>query len=115
MGESKRGGYRPGAGRKPGSKDRATIEQKATLEELARSHTTTALDVLVQVAQASESDSARVSAANAILDRGYGKPKQAMEHTGKDGGPMETVDLTPTEIGRRIAFTLARAAKPLSH
>lgn len=37
------------------------------------------------------------------------------EHTGKDGGPMETVDLTPTEIGRRIAFTLARAAKTLSH
>jgi hypothetical protein len=30
-----------------------------------------------------------VSAATALLDRGYGKPRQSLEHTGKDGGPVE--------------------------
>jgi hypothetical protein len=106
------GGKRPGAGRKPGSKDKATATQVATLSDLARAHTETAINVLVQVAQASESDAARVSAANAILDRGYGKPTQLNEHTGKDGGPIQTEDLTENEIARRIAFTLTRATRP---
>ncbi len=113
--QSKRGGKRPGAGRKKGSRDRATIEQKATLEELARSHTELAVNVLVQVAKASESDAARVSAANVILDRGYGKARQAIEHTGKDGGPIETIDLSDSEAARRIAFTLAKATQPTTH
>jgi hypothetical protein len=42
----------------------------------------------VQVAQSSESDAARVAAANALLDRGYGKPRQGVEHTGVDGAPI---------------------------
>jgi hypothetical protein len=33
------------------------------------------------------------------------------EVTGKDGGPIETRELSETEAARRIAFTLARAAK----
>lgn len=114
--QSKRGGKRPGAGRPKGAVDRATAEQKATLEELARAHTETALGVLVQVAQKSDSDAARVSAATIILDRGYGKARQAIEHTGKDGGPIQTEDVSDTEAARRIAFTLAKQRqKPLTH
>lgn len=84
----KRGGYRPGSGRKVGSKVRATIENRATIEELARRHTEVALSALVKVASTSESDSARVSAASVLLDRGYGKPRQVAEIGGKDGGPI---------------------------
>lgn len=112
---TKRGGKRPGAGRPKGAVDRATIEQKATLEELARSHTDLAMNTLAAVARGSESDAARVTAASAILDRGYGKARQAIEHTGKDGGPIETVDLSDTEAARRIAFTLAKATQPTTH
>jgi hypothetical protein len=36
---------------------------------------------------------ARVSAANALLDRGHGKPRQALEHGGTDGGPIQIVYL----------------------
>lgn len=82
-----RGGKRPGAGRKKGSLDRATIAQKGTLEELARSYTEAALKTLVDIATTSESDSARVSAAVAILDRGYGKPRQAVEHSSDPNAP----------------------------
>lgn len=47
-----------------------------TLEELARTHTDTVLAVLVEVAQHGQSEAARVSAANSIIDQGYGKPRQ---------------------------------------
>lgn len=43
--------------------------------------------------------------------RHLGMFKDRVEHTGKDGGPIETVDRTPTESARRIAFLLAQAAK----
>lgn len=111
-----RGGKRPGAGRKPGSKDRATAEQGATLAELAREHTSTALQVLVQVAQASESDAARVSAANAILDRGYGKPIQTSEITGKDGKDL-IPEPTDTDLARLVTYMLTKASRetPLTH
>lgn len=72
----RRGGKRAGAGRPSGRKNKATVAQKLTLEELARTHTDTALAVLVEVAQHGQSEAARVSAANSILDRGYGKPRQ---------------------------------------
>lgn len=94
MAQSKRGGPRKGAGRPKGGISRATRTQKATLSELARKHTATALGVLVNVAQKGESESARVAAANAILDRAYGKPSQSHQHSGPNGGPIPTVDLT---------------------
>jgi hypothetical protein len=71
-----RGGKRAGAGRPQGRRNKATVEQKLTLEELARTHTDAALAVLIEVAQHGQSEAARVSAANSILDRGYGKPRQ---------------------------------------
>jgi hypothetical protein len=89
-----RGGRRPGAGRPAGARSRATAAHKATLSDLAREHTTTALQVLVDVAKKGESESARVAAANAILDRAYGKPRQSHEHSGPNGGPIASVDLT---------------------
>jgi hypothetical protein len=33
--------------------------------------------------------SARVMAANALLDRGWGKARQALEHSGADGGAVK--------------------------
>lgn len=79
------GGKREGAGRPKGAKDRLTREAGATISELARKHTSIALETLVQIATSGESDAARVSAANALLDRGYGKAPQAIEHTSPDG------------------------------
>lgn len=81
----KRGGKRPGAGRRKGSVARATREQKGTLGELARQYTATAMATLAHVAAKGESESARVAASVAILDRGYGKPSQAVEHSGSIG------------------------------
>jgi len=71
------GGHRRGAGRPAGSPNRATVDQKARLYELARQHAGTAIEALAQVAESGQTESARIAAACAILDRGYGKPREA--------------------------------------
>jgi hypothetical protein len=73
--KSGRGGKRPGAGRPKGSVNKAT----ADIREAASVYSDQALKVLVQIATSGESEAARVSAANAILDRAHGKPRQSVE------------------------------------
>jgi hypothetical protein len=72
-----RGGARSGAGRPKGARNKATNEAKATLSELAKKYAPEALETLASIMRAGESEAARVTAANSILDRGYGKPVQA--------------------------------------
>jgi hypothetical protein len=80
-----RGGARPGAGRPKGRKDAKTLEIEAAAKEFAGD----ALQALKTVALKGQSESARVAAATALLDRGYGRPRQAVEHSGESGGPVQ--------------------------
>ena len=60
------------------------------IRSLARSHTRTAIRVLVGIMRSEDATpAARVSAANAILDRGWGKATQPLENGGD--GPLELV------------------------
>lgn len=79
-----RGGKREGAGRPRGAVNQTTLQ----LRELAREHAGDMVAVLLNIAKAGESEAARVSAANALLDRGYGKPSTVLNGDG-DGGPVE--------------------------
>lgn len=55
------------------------------IRSLARSHTRTALNVLVGIMRSKDATAAaRVTAANAVLDRGWGKATQTIE-AGEDG------------------------------
>ncbi len=83
--KSAHGGKRDGSGRKLGVPNKVTLE----LGEAAREYTPQALKTLVHVCEKGQSESARVAAACAILDRGFGKPKQALEHAGANGGAIE--------------------------
>lgn len=77
--KSKRGGARPGAGRPKGVPNKAT----ASIRDAAREYTEQALLTLAEVmADEEQPAAARVSAANALLDRGYGKPSQSVDVTG---------------------------------
>jgi hypothetical protein len=67
------------------------------IRELARQHTPIALATLVEICQSGENESARVAAANALLDRGWGKPAV----------PVITDDL-PMEI----TFNMGRELRP---
>jgi len=62
----------------------------AEIRSLARSHTRTAINALVGVMRSKDAThAARVSAANAILDRGWGKAAQAMGSS--DDGAVELI------------------------
>lgn len=71
-----RGGARSGAGRKPGAVNKVTADVK----EAALAYSTEALSTLAAIMQgAAQPAAARVAAANAILDRAHGKPRQALD------------------------------------
>lgn len=69
-------------GRQKGVPNKATRDIKA----LAQKYTPKALSTLNGIMLASDSDAARVAAAKELLDRGYGRPAQAI--TGEGGGPV---------------------------
>jgi len=103
-----RGGKREGAGRKKGSKDRkprsspviiAPAQEKRELREAARQFTDDALKTLAAICNGGQSETARVSAACALLDRGYGKPTQQVE----TGSPGEFSRMTDEELDAYIA------------
>tara|TARA_E500000178_G_scaffold168877_1_gene168173 strand:- start:1672 stop:1953 length:282 start_codon:yes stop_codon:yes gene_type:complete len=85
-----RGGFREGAGRPTGSTNKSSPEHSKRLSGLAKTYTEKALQTLVDVARNGRTDAARVSAANALLDRAYGKPTVQEE--------KEIVDLPPVVI-----------------
>lgn len=71
-----RGGARPGAGRRKGTPNKATADVK----EAASVYSSDAVAVLAEIMRSPEHPAAaRVSAANALLDRAHGKPKQALD------------------------------------
>jgi len=68
------------------------------IRSLARAHTETAVNVLAGIMNEPESGAAaRVSAATALLDRGWGKPKQAIVGEDEHGnaGPLVVTWLKP--------------------
>lgn len=109
--KSTHGGRRKGAGRKPGSPNKITVLIKASLAETAKAYTAEAIATLVEImTNPFHPAAARATCANSLLDRAHGKATQAVEVTGKDGGPIETKDLSDLEVARRVAFLLHRAA-----
>jgi hypothetical protein len=73
------------------------------IRSLARAHTEQAINVLVGIMGQTEAPpAARVSAANSILDRGWGKPAQPIEN-GEDGA---------FELIHRIERTIVNAPNP---
>lgn len=87
------GGARPGAGRKPG----VVGEAKRKMQEAAREHGEAAVQLLVDVMNnGKESAKTRIDAANSLLDRGFGRPKQEMDLSSEDGS------MSPTKMTRRV-------------
>jgi hypothetical protein len=80
----------------------------------ARELTQRAIDTLAATMNDPQAPpAARVSAATAILDRGHGKPTQAVAMSGPDGGPIETADVSAREIIlERLAAISSRIRPP---
>lgn len=75
------GGKRPGSGRKKGTQNKATQSVKA----LALNHSEEALNLMVTIMNDPEAPPAVRVAADKVLDRAIGKPKQEVEMTAEVG------------------------------
>ena len=97
--------FQKGRSGNPGGRPKVVAEVK----ELARAHTREAIETLVSImSNPKAAPAARVSAANALLDRGYGKPPQ---HITGEGGPSYVVRLP--EPCKTAEEWLASVNKPL--
>jgi len=92
-----RGGKRDGAGRPPGQPNRDTAQRRAALADLVDGHVQTAVATLAEIAKNGESESARISASTAILDRAYGRPAQAVALDVTDTTPEQSWQVTISE------------------
>ena len=92
--------FAPGVSGNPSGRPRVIGE----LRDLARQHTRKAIQTLVNVMEAGELNSARVAAAIALLDRGYGKPRT--DQPVPTGLEAELRALTDEELELRIGELL---------
>lgn len=80
------------------------------IRSLARAHTETAVRTLAGIMrQAKAPPAARVAAAQALLDRGWGKASQPI--TGKDEEPLAAREMNDLERAHWVAAMLAEANK----
>lgn len=96
-----RGGRREGAGRKPGSRNKTTIE----LQSAAKAHAPAALETLVRLSKSAQSEAVQCTAAQAILDRAHGRPRQAVD-VNPEG--VASLALTVSAARERLAAKLDR-------
>jgi len=92
-----RGGRREGAGRPVGSVSKTSAELKA----LAQQHGPAIIAKLALMAglggaAGAESEQAQLGALRELLERGYGRPPQAV--TGEDGAPLRYVIFAPEPV-----------------
>lgn len=99
-----------GHGSKPGerrggriagvSKNKATKEAKLALEEMAKEYAPEALRTLARIMRSKKSTpAAQATCATALLDRGYGRPRQAVELF----GDLKISNLSEAELDAAIA------------
>lgn len=85
--------FQPGESGNPAGRPKANKE----LQETARNYADEALLALAEILKdGSASPSARVAAAQALLDRGYGKPNQPMSN--EDGSPLIPSSITVRSV-----------------
>lgn len=63
-------------------------KDKMLVASLAREHTETAIKTLVNLMLTAEENAVKKAAADSLLDRGWGKPAQAVDHSGDIGGKL---------------------------
>ncbi len=94
----------------PGSSGNAGGRPKEdpALRQLARERSQEALAVLISVMNNKKAaPSARITAASSVLDRGYGRPGNSVELTGKGSAPLlKAEEMSDLELARRVAFLL---------
>ena len=113
---ARRGQWQPGQSGNP--KGRPSI--KGEVETLARTYTTEAIETLVDLMRNGFPDAVRAAAANALLNRGWGLPRQAVEVSPAILKPVSQMSLDEVEAeiarlssGRRPGRTHGTRRSPV--
>ena len=86
LNRNKSGQFAPGTSGNPGGRPK----DEARVAELARAYTSEAIDTLVDLMRNGRDERVRGTAAQALLDRGWGKPKGEVINEG-GGGYLEAL------------------------
>lgn len=73
--------FQAGQSGNPAGRAKKTDEER-DLEALCRERTPDALAVIERIMTSGENERNQLTAAQIIIERGYGKPRQAVEHSG---------------------------------
>lgn len=98
--------FKKGQSGNPGGRPKG----EAQIKELARAHTKEAVAALVKALKA-KSERTRVAAAEALLDRAWGKPAQEIQHSGGIGVTRDPAQLSDEELAAIAAGSGAGAAE----
>lgn len=74
-------------------------KEVGNVRELARQYTEEAITTLASIMRSGDSDRARAEASSKLLDRGWGRPEQAIEHS----GTLKFENVSDTELDNAIA------------
>ncbi len=100
--------FKPGNSGNPSGRPKAD----ATIRELARTHTEAALATLVEIIQNKKAPpSARVHAASALLDRGWGKPAMYVESVNVGLTLSDWLSALPAPSGNELVIDIT-ASQP---
>lgn len=101
--------FRPGQSGNPGGRPKKD-ERLRKIEDMARDHSEEAIAALLDVAKNGSTETARVAAAQAILDRGWGTPVKRTE-AGEPGAFADVEELSEEELQAEKLETLELAVK----
>ena len=83
--------FKPGQSGNPSGRPKAV----QAITELAREMGPDCIKVLARIVLESEDKRTQIEAAKVLLDRGFGKAVQSIEHMGEGGGPVVIVTGVP--------------------
>ena len=91
--------FQPGQSGNPGGRRRKSDDDRK-VEELARAYGVEAIKTLASIMRSAKAPaSARSAAAQAVLDRGFGRPLQSIRHGGEeDAAPIRMESLSDYQL-----------------
>ena len=102
--------FKKGQSGNPGGRAKVKLADGRTLTDLAREHTVEAVETLVDVMRNGDTSSARVAAADKILNRGWGQAPQTISIT----ETVEAPDLSQMSDEQLEALETLRSLTPLT-